>query len=158
MVGQRYDPFILISVLQSMVDCRRFRDALTIKQGGVVTTFGDQSVKALTDKKMKKPDYSTWVVVEQSLNEFLFPFMEKVYVGIQLFNDPVLVAAMIRQNKRVYSALYVLQFRVITSSAARYSLINAPLLEFWHALSVLLCLTFKFTFLTSDIVWILTIP
>ncbi|KAI6756976.1 hypothetical protein HG530_011574 [Fusarium avenaceum] len=73
-------------------------------KGGIVTTFGGNSVKTLTDNKMRDPNYSTWGAVEDSLNIYLFPFIEKIYVGIQLFNDPVLVAAMLRQNKRVYSA------------------------------------------------------
>lgn len=135
---------------------RRFQKVLTIYQGGIVTTFGGNSVKTLTDNKMRDPNYSTWGAVEESLNIYLFPFIEKIYVGIQLFNDPVLVAAMIRQNKRVYSALYVLQYHVKPLTAAGEKLINALLLDFWHTTSLLSCLKSKF--LTSAIVWILIIP
>lgn len=88
---------------------------------------------------MVNPNYSTWGDVEKSMVKFLLPYIEKIYLGIQIFNDPVLVAAMARQNKRIYRALYVWQCNIITATATCYSLTNALLLEFWHITILLFC-------------------
>ena len=73
-------------------------------KAGITTTFGDGSIKKLTDRKLRDPNYSNWETVTDSLDNYLFPYIEKIYVGVKLFNEPEFIAAMIRQNKRIYSA------------------------------------------------------
>ncbi|KAJ4010964.1 hypothetical protein NW766_007596 [Fusarium irregulare] len=73
-------------------------------KAGITTTFGDGSVKKLTDEKLRDPDYSSWEEVTKSLDGHLLPYIEKIYLGVKVFNEPEFIAAMIRQNKRIYSA------------------------------------------------------
>lgn len=73
-------------------------------KAGTTTTFGENSVKKLTDKKLGDPDYSSWDKVTKSLDGHLLPYIEKIYLDVNLFNEPEFIAAMIRQNKRIYSA------------------------------------------------------